>query len=87
MIFKIKTIRNEVTGMVLHFEMEKQESYCCRSMLKAIKERFILVNWDQPHLFGIKYNLNIVKQGRPLDFMQISCCPFCGEKIEINEVE
>jgi hypothetical protein len=65
--------------------------FCCDKMKKAIKNRYIIFGEDDRFL-NKDSNLNIIKtscypSGTVMDTQEISYCPFCGSKIEIENIE
>ncbi|MHB8118655.1 MAG: hypothetical protein ACYDHX_08020 [Methanothrix sp.] len=100
MIIKTRTIIEPKDSEGAFFSYKKgdvrkisvcEKKFCCDGMKNAMKKQFIIFGEDDSYLNKDNY-LNIIKtacypSGTVVDLLDISFCPFCGEKIEIINVE
>jgi len=66
------------------------EDFCCDEMRKATEKRFIVFGEDD--WLNKDNHMNIIRtacypSGTVVDRMGISFCPFCGEEIEVENIE
>jgi hypothetical protein len=66
-----------------------EETFCCKEMQEAWGE---YLQFGDSDFLNKNANVNLIKaacypSGTVVDYMAIQFCPFCGRKIEIENVE
>lgn len=68
-----------------------QKVYCCDEMESAMQDKFVIFG-NEDRFLNQDNHLNLIKtfcypSGTAFDELAISFCPFCGAKIEIENIE